>query len=62
MAAKPTARRVKSGARRMDLETFVAETLRQINKGVETAQQNQECKGAWAAPSSQEWMGGQEAN
>jgi hypothetical protein len=30
----------------MDLETFIAETLRQIVKGVETAQQHEDCKRA----------------
>ncbi len=30
----------------MDLETFIAETLRQIVKGVETAQQHSDCKKA----------------
>jgi hypothetical protein len=31
----------------MDLETFIAETLRQIVKGVKTAQQHDDCKGAY---------------
>ena len=30
----------------MELETFIAETLRQIVKGVKTAQQHQDCEGA----------------
>lgn len=34
----------------MDLDTFVAETLRQIVKGVQTAQQNPDCKGAKINP------------
>jgi hypothetical protein len=34
----------------MDLETFIAETLRQIVKGVKTAQQHEDCKGASINP------------
>ncbi|TSA39615.1 hypothetical protein D4R30_00825 [archaeon] len=34
----------------MDLETFIAETLRQIVKGVRTAQQHEDCKGATINP------------
>jgi hypothetical protein len=34
----------------MDLETFIAETLRQIVRGVETAQQHNDCKGAKISP------------
>ncbi len=34
----------------MDLEAFVAETLRQIIKGVETAQQHEDCKRAKINP------------
>ena len=34
----------------MELDTFVAETLRQIFKGVQTAQQNLDCKGAKINP------------
>jgi malic enzyme len=30
----------------MDLETFICETLRQIVKGVKTAQLHEDCKGA----------------
>lgn len=35
----------------MDLETFIAETLRQIVKGVKAAQQHEDCKGAQINPS-----------
>jgi hypothetical protein len=35
----------------MDLETFIAETLRQIVKGVRTAQEHDDCKGAFINPS-----------
>lgn len=34
----------------MDLETFIAETLRQIVKGVITAQQHKDCSGARINP------------
>ena len=34
----------------MELETFVAETLRQIVKGVRTAQQSEDCKGSYINP------------
>lgn len=34
----------------MDLETFIAETLRQIVKGVQTAQEHEDCKGARINP------------
>lgn len=34
----------------MDLETFIAETLRQIVKGVKTAQQSEDCKGSYINP------------
>jgi hypothetical protein len=34
----------------MDLETFVAETLRRIVKGVAIAQQHEDCKGAQINP------------
>jgi hypothetical protein len=37
----------------MDLETFVAETLRQIVKGVQTAQEHEDCKGARINPVDQ---------
>jgi hypothetical protein len=34
----------------MDLETFIAETLRQIVKGVKIAQQHEDCAGAKIVP------------
>jgi len=34
----------------MDLETFVAETIEQIVKGVKTAQQSKDCDGASVNP------------
>ncbi len=34
----------------MDLETFIAETLRQIVKGVKTAQEHEDCKGGQINP------------
>ena len=34
----------------MDLETFIAETLRQIVKGVKEAQHHEDCKGAVINP------------
>ncbi len=34
----------------MDLETFIAETLRQIVTGVKTAQEHLDCKGAKINP------------
>ncbi len=34
----------------MELETFISETLRQIVKGVKTAQQHEDCAGAKIVP------------
>jgi hypothetical protein len=42
----------------MDLETFIAETLRQIIKGVKTAQASDDCKGAQINP-TYNWHGTQ---
>jgi hypothetical protein len=39
----------------MDLEMFIAETLRQIVKGIKMAQEHDDCKGAQINPTGKGW-------